>query len=96
MNIALVPPDGPLANLSQLSAPILDTGIVTRLFHHCPKLKILRLTFASNQKLVVLEWLIPFGYSHNNSILDRPDVGVAIPARKIFAVEQTPLLSSEQ
>ena len=88
MHIALIARNDPRSFLRQLPAAILDAGVVVAHDADCgPKFEVLHYSAAPDEKAIIRHaFRVGIG-SDDNSILNLPKSEVAVPARKIFAIE---------
>ena len=90
MDVALVATDGPFAVLGKLTATVLNTRIISPHLDFRMEDEVLDLTTAPDQELVVGELLGAGGLAGDDSVLDAPEFGVAIPTLEVLAVEEGP------
>ncbi len=88
MNVALVAPDRPLADLRQFLAAILNAGVVPRDFHLRAQLEVLHHTAAPDEKLIVTQRLRPRRLPRDATLLNRSQRRIALPAGEVLAVEE--------
>ena len=88
MDVALVATDGPFAVLGKLTATVLNTGVVSAHLDFRMEDEVLDLTNAPDQELVVGKLVGAGCLAGDDSVLDTPKFGVAIPTIQVLAVEE--------
>ena len=88
MDVALVATDGPFAVLGKLTATVLNTGVVSAHLDFRMEDEVLDLTNAPDQELVVGKLVGAACLAGDDSVLDTPKFGVAIPTIQVLAVEE--------
>ena len=89
VDVALVAADGPLPVFGQFLRAILNAAVVLALdFHLHAELEVLQGAPAPDEELIVGEVFGGLGRPDDGSVGNRPEIGIAVPAGEVFAVEE--------
>src|SRR5262249_38576691 len=85
--VSLISADDPFA-LIQLFAAILNTRIATDDFERESQFEVIDSAVAPDQKSVSLRGVVGSRLAGDRAVFHRPELGIAVPAREILAVEK--------